>query len=177
MNKIKRISSYVIPIILMVLFLYLAFNNINFNEVLTILGSISLTWLIVYLFVWFLSHLVRAVRWKTIIKSVKEDTSVLNLFGATMVGYGVNCVIPRLGELYRGLFLGKWENISRSSMIGTIVLERVIDIIVLGFSVLISVSIYNGNLYNEVIWLKSTLYFGFLAILIMIIFLYLLVKY
>lgn len=161
----------------MVLFLYMAFSNINFNEVFTILKKISIFWLLLYFIVWFLSHLTRAIRWRVIIQSVKKNTSLINLFGATMVGYGVNCVVPRLGELYRGLFLGRWENISRSSMVGTIVLERVIDIIVLGFSVLISVAIYSGDLFEDVYWLKSTLYLGFLMIFLLVLFLYLLVKF
>ena len=177
MPKLKKIFSYLFPLVLMLLFLYLAFSNINFDEVLNILGNISFAWLFVYLIVWFLSHMTRALRWKIITHSVKKDTSLLNLFGATMVGYGVNCVVPRLGELYRGLFLGRWENISRSSMVGTIVLERVIDIIVLGFSVLISVAIYSGDLYKDLTWLKSTLYLGFFLIFFLIAFLYLLVKF
>ena len=177
MDKIKKIFSYLFPLVLMVLFLYLAFGNIDFNEVLTILKEISIVWLIVYFIVWFLSHLTRAIRWRVIIHSVKKDTSLINLFGATMVGYGVNCVVPRLGELYRGLFLGRWENISRSSMVGTIILERVIDIIVLGFSVLVSVAIYSGDLYEDITWLKSTLYLGFFLIFLLIVFLYLLVKF
>ncbi|MBK7104108.1 MAG: flippase-like domain-containing protein [Ignavibacteriae bacterium] len=175
--NLKKIFSYAFPIILMFIFLYMAFSNINFAEVFTILKNISITWFLLYLVVWAMSHIVRALRWKIIIKSVKENTSLLNLFGAVMVGYGVNCVVPRLGELYRGLFLGRWENISRSSMVGTIVVERVIDILVLGFSVLLSVAIYSGNLYSEISWLKSTVYIGFAAIISIIIFLFLLVKF
>jgi uncharacterized protein (TIRG00374 family) len=177
MDKVKQSFKYLLPLFLMVLFLYLAFKNIDFAKVTDILKTISVLWLLVYIFVWFLSHIARAYRWKVIIKSVKNNTSVLNLFGATMVGYGVNCVVPRLGELYRGLFLGKWEGISRSSMIGTIVLERVIDLLVLGFSVLLSVAIYSGNLLQEFAWLKSTLYLGFFVIFLMIIFLFLIVKF
>lgn len=177
MEKIKKTLGYLFPIVLMVLFLYLAFKNIDFSRVLEILKTISITWFFVYILVWFFSHLARAYRWKIITRSVKEDTSMVNLFGATMVGYGVNCVVPRLGELYRGLFLGRWENISRSSMVGTIVLERVIDILVLGFSVLISVAIYSGDLLEEVTWLKSTLYLGFILIFALIAFLYLIVKF
>ena len=177
MNKIKKALSYLFPLVLMVLFLYLAFKNIDFSRVVEILKSISILWLLVYFIVWLLSHIVRAYRWKIITRSVKEDTSLFNLFGATMVGYGVNCVVPRLGELYRGLFLGRWENISRSSMVGTIVLERVIDILVLGFSVLISVAIYQGDLLQEVPWLKSTLYLGFILIFALIGFLFLIVKF
>jgi uncharacterized protein (TIRG00374 family) len=177
MVKVKKIFSYLFPLALMILFLYFAFKGVDFNTVLTILQDISISWLILYIVIWFFSHLVRAFRWKIIIQSVKKNTSIVNLFGATMVGYGVNCVVPRLGELYRGLFLGKWENISRSSMIGTIVLERVIDLLVLGFSVLISVLIYSGDLYSDIEWLESTVYLGFLSILLMILFLFMLVKY
>lgn len=177
MDKIKKILSYLIPLVLMILFLYLAFKNIDIGRVVEILKTISIAWLLVYFVVWLLSHIVRAFRWKIITRSVKEDTSLLNHFGATMVGYGVNCVVPRLGELYRGLFLGRWENISRSSMVGTIVLERVIDILVLGFSVLISVAIYSGDLLQEVPWLKSTLYVGFILIFALIGFLFMVVKF
>ncbi len=161
---------------LMAIFLYLAFKDTDFSKVVNILENISYGWYILFLFVWFLSHLLRAYRWKIIIGSVKKNTSLLNLFGATMVGYGINCVVPRLGELYRGLFLGKWEDISRTSMVGTVVIERVIDLLVLGISVLISISIYSGNLYSEISWLRSTMYLGFAGILGLIIFLFLLVK-
>ena len=51
-----------------------------------------------------------------------------------MVGYGVNCVTPKLGEVTRAVLLGKWEKLSRSSMFGTVILERVIDLISLGLS-------------------------------------------
>jgi glycosyltransferase 2 family protein len=177
MDKIKKVFSYLLPLVLMVLFLYFAFENIDFEKVVNILKTISIFWLLIYILVWFCSHLVRAYRWKIITQSVKADISILNLFGATMVGYGVNCVVPRLGELYRGLFLGKWENISRTSMVGTIVLERIIDILVLGFSVLISVAIYSGNLLQDITWLKSTLYLGFFLIFVLIGFLFLLVRF
>lgn len=177
MIQLKKIAGYIFPFILMIVFLYLAFKNIDFDQVFSILKEISVSWLIAYIFIWFISHLVRAYRWKIIIKSVKENTRIENLFTATMVGYGVNCVIPRLGELYRGLFLGKWEDISRSSMVGTIVLERIIDILVLGISVLISVLIYSGDLYKDIDWLKSTLYLGFVAIFLLIVFLVVLVKF
>jgi hypothetical protein len=110
------------------------------------------------------------------IESTKPNISLLNLFGATMIGYGVNSVIPRLGELYRGFFAGKWENISRSVVLGTIVVERIIDILALGISVLISVIIYKGDLYNELLWLKSTVIIGFVGIFGIIITLFLLVQ-
>ncbi len=176
-SKIKKYIGYTLPIILMVLFLYLAFNKVDFQKVLQILSKLSIGWFIVFVIVFFFSHFLRALRWKVMLNSTKQSSSLLNLFGATMIGYGLNSIIPRLGELYRGFFAGKWENISRSVVLGTIVVERVIDILALGISVLITVLIYNGDLYSELAWLKATVIFGFAGIFVIIIVLFLLVKF
>lgn len=160
----------------MAFFLYLAFKDVNFSQVLSILSHLSIGWFILFVLVFFTSHLLRALRWKVILKSTKPEASILNLFGATMIGYGVNSIIPRLGELYRGFFAGKWENISRSVVFGTIIVERIIDIIVLGISVLVSVLIYPGNLYNELLWLKTTVIVGFIGIFLIVLVLILLIQ-
>jgi uncharacterized protein (TIRG00374 family) len=160
----------------MILFLFLAFKGVDFSKVFTILSQLSFGWFFIFILSFFVSHFIRALRWKVMIKSTKPDASLLNLFGATMIGYGVNSVIPRLGELYRGFFAGKWESISRSVVLGTIVVERIIDILALGISVLVSVLIYEGNLYNELLWLKTTVIIGFAGIFLIVIVLFLLVK-
>ncbi len=160
----------------MALFLYLAFKDVDFNQVFSIFEQLSLGWFILFILFFLTSHFFRALRWKIILKSTKPDASILNLFGATMIGYGVNSVIPRLGELYRGLFAGRWENISRSVVLGTIVVERILDILILGISVLVSVLIYQGDLYSELLWLKSTVIIGFVGIFFIILMLILVVK-
>lgn len=111
------------------------------------------------------------------LKPVKKDLSDLNLFGSVIVGYGVSCVIPRLGELYRALFFGKWEGISRTTVIGTIILERIIDIIGFAIAAVLSILIFSGNLLDEIIWLKTSLLIGFIFILVMILMLVLLTKF
>ncbi|MBU0473156.1 MAG: flippase-like domain-containing protein [Bacteroidetes bacterium] len=176
-HKFQKYFGFILPILLMILFLYLAFKDVDFQTVIKILSQLSISWFALFIFVFFLSHFLRAVRWKIMLNSTKPNTSVLNLFGATMIGYGLNSIIPRLGELYRGFFAGKWENISRSVVLGTIIVERVIDILALGISVLISVLIYEGDLYSEVTWLKSTVIFGFGAIIFVILILFFLVKF
>ncbi len=176
-QHIERILGYSLPFVLMVILLFFAFRNVNIGKALDLIEKTSIWWMIVFILVFLFSHLVRAYRWKVIVSSVKKDTKLLHLFGAIMVGYGVNALVPRLGEVYRALYVGKWENISRSSMFGTIVVERVLDILALGISVLISVMIYPGNLYNKISWLKSAVVLGFIIIFAMIIFLLLLVKF
>jgi len=156
--------------------LYFAFKDVDLKTTINWLSKTSIPYLILFIISSFLSHYIRAVRWKYIISSIKPDVSVMHLFGATMIGYGVNSLVPRLGEVYRALFLGKWEGISRTSMFGTVIVERIIDIIALGISVLISVLIYNGDLYEIIPWLESTVNLGFIIMLGLVVFLILLIK-
>ncbi len=177
-GKIEKITGLVLPLGLTLLFLYLAFRNVNLKEAFLLIGNVRLGWLVVFVLIFFFSHFVRAIRWKYIIASVKSDANVLHLFGATMIGYGVNAVVPRLGEVYRALFLGRWEKISRTSIFGTVIVERIIDILALSFSVLVSVLIYSGDLYSQVPWLKSSLQiiFGVISIGIILILLTIIFK-
>ena len=175
-SPIKKLLGYITPIVSTLVFLYFTFKDVNLQEAVNMIANGSILWFIIFIFSFFISHIVRALRWKVMLRSAKQDTSMLYLLGAIMIGYGVNSFVPRLGEFYRGMFAGKWENISRSSVLGSIIVERVIDILILGFSVLVSVIIYPGNLYSEISWLKSTIYFGFLGIFLIIAVLILLVK-
>ncbi|VAX24761.1 hypothetical protein MNBD_IGNAVI01-2333 [hydrothermal vent metagenome] len=176
-SEVKKILGYIIPVLLTLFFLYLTFKDVDLGKVLEIIADSSLIWFVIFILSFYISHIIRAFRWKVMLRSTKKDTSLLYLLGAIMIGYGVNSFVPRLGEFYRGMFAGRWENISRSSVLGTIVVERVIDILILGVSVLASVIIYPGSLYNDVFWLKSALYFGFLGILLIIVVIILLVKF
>ena len=176
-NQLAKAVGYTFTIFLTIIFLYLAFRGIDLKKSFYIISKSSIVAILLYVLVFFISHYARAVRWKYIISPMKKDVSTFHLFGSVMVGYGVNCVVPRLGELYRGLFLGRWEKISRTTAIGTIVVERIIDMASFAFAALVSVSIFSGNLYSEITWLKTSLVIGFMLISSVTIFLIVLVRY
>lgn len=173
----KKISGYLIPVILTLLFLYLALRGIDLQESFEIIFNVSVIWLVVYILVFIFSHFIRAIRWKLMISQVKKDVSLTNLFGAVMIGYGVNCVIPRLGEVYRGFFLGKWEGVSRTTMLGTVIVERIIDISAFAFASLLSVYLFPGNLFDKIVWLKTSLIIGFSIIFILAVVVIFLVRF
>ncbi|MBI9071725.1 MAG: flippase-like domain-containing protein [Melioribacteraceae bacterium] len=176
-DTLKKVFGYSTPFLLTALFIYLSFKDVELAESIDLISKMSILWFFVFYIFHYLAHIVRAFRWKIIVKSIKKDTSLLNMLGATMIGYGVNYAVPRLGEIYRPFFLGKWEGISRSALLGTIVVERIIDIIVLGFSTLLSVYVFPGNLFEEIEWLKPALLFGGLVMGGVVIFLYLVVHF
>jgi uncharacterized protein (TIRG00374 family) len=74
-----------------------------------------------------LGCVVRAYRWRVLLKPVKAKISFKNLFSTTVIGYMVNNLIPRSGELIRPYLLGKNEELSRAAAFGTIIIERIVD--------------------------------------------------
>jgi len=89
-------------------------------------------WLIVPVFtILILSHLIRAVRWKLLINSIGYNPKTENSFFAVMIGYLTNLAVPRLGEILKCTFLSRYEKVPTDKLIGTIILERMIDTICL----------------------------------------------
>lgn len=176
-SKIRGVLNYLLSLLLAALFLYIAFKGVDVDEVFKIVSQSSLIWIFIFIVVQLSAHYIRALRWKVIVHSVKPDASIKNLFGALMVGYGVNCVVPRLGEVTRAVLVGKWENLSRPSMFGTVILERVIDIIFLGIAVIIAIFFYSENLLHIFPWLQSSLYFTIIVIVLVIFLFYLAIKH
>ena len=173
---LRGVINFLISVGLAVLFLYLAFSDVNFSEVMELVSQASILWVIIFAASIMLGHYVRALRWKFILHSVKPDVKMWNLFGALMIGYGVNCVTPKLGEVTRAIMIGRYENLSRSSMFGTVIVERVIDIISLGSAVLISAFIWSASLYEAFPWLEAALYISAIILFVILLIIYLSVK-
>lgn len=173
----KRSASHAFSFLLSVIFLYIAFHNVNFGDVLEVVSGASLFWIIILIITSLISHYLRAYRWKIILSSVKPDISMKHLFGSLMVGYAVNCVVPRLGEVARAVLIGRWENVSRSSMFGAIILERIIDVLFVCLSIIVSALIWSEDLYFKLPWLKTSLYISLIGLAILIIFLFMVIRY
>ncbi|GBD86887.1 hypothetical protein BMS3Abin03_00811 [bacterium BMS3Abin03] len=176
-SVLKTFLNYGLSLALAGVFLYIAFYDVNFGEVLNLVSNASLFWIAVFIVSILLGHVVRTIRWKVIIYSIKPDAKFKHLFGALMVGYGVNTVTPKLGEITRAVLLGRWENLSRSSMFGTVIVERVIDIISLGFAVLVSAFIWRKNLYESFPWLETALYLAAIVMLSILLLIYLSIRF
>jgi uncharacterized protein (TIRG00374 family) len=180
LNKIpalRGVLSFLLSIGLAILFLYLAFSDVDFGEVLKLVSKASVHWVIIFAVSIMLGHYVRALRWKFILHSVKPDAKMWNLFGALMIGYGVNCVTPKLGEVTRAIMIGRYENLSKSSMFGTVIVERVIDIISLGSAVILSAFIWSANLYETFPWLGAALYLSAIILFVVLLMIYLSVRF
>ncbi len=79
----------------------------------------------------FIAAIVRAARWQLLIKPLGQSPTLLHTFYAIMVGYLFNMGLPRMGEFFRCWSLQKTDNIAIDKLLGTVVAERLIDVLVL----------------------------------------------
>ncbi len=76
-----------------------------------------------------LSHISRAIRWKILMAPMGHRPSFVNTFCAVMVGYLANLAFPRLGEILKCTILGKYEKVPADKLVGTILVERAVDMV------------------------------------------------
>ncbi len=123
--------KYVIGLGLGIGLLYLAVKDIDFQKVKGDFSEANYFWVAIGLAVAILSHWFRAVRWKMLIKAAGYESNSVNLFASTMVGYMVNQAVPRLGEITKATMTSKTEKIPVAVSVGTMVTDRIFDVIVL----------------------------------------------
>lgn len=75
----------------------------------------------------FFSYLFRAFRWQLLIRPLGHTPKVSHLFYSVMVGYLANFLFPRLGEVARCGVLSRKSAIPVDKLIGTVIMERVVD--------------------------------------------------
>ncbi len=172
MKKIRNSINFIIGFIISALFLYLAFQKVEFQLMIQSLTTGKYIIVIPVIAMIFLSHWVRAVRWKYFLNPIKKIT-VTRLFSALMVGYLGNSVLPaHLGEFFRAFIIGRKEKIPASSVFATIVIERIVDL----FS-LLAIMAMVLVLYSFPNWLKEGGYLLFILTICFFMFLVFLKRY
>ncbi len=97
-----------------------------------------------------LSHYVRMLRWRLLMETLNYHPNKFNTFCAVMIGYLANLAFPRLGEVLKCTILARYEKIPADKLVGTIILERLIDAVSLLLVFGITLAIQPG-LYSEIV--------------------------
>lgn len=99
-----------------------------------------------------LSHYIRALRWKMMLDELGRKPKITNVFLSVLIGYFLNLVFPRLGEVAKCSLLGKYEKMPVDKLIGTIVAERLLDLVCLILVIVLTIITQInqvGNYANE----------------------------
>lgn len=111
-------------------------------------------WVAVCMAVCLLSHFVRALRWRLLYAPIGHTPDLGNTFGAVVVAYMANLAFPRLGEVMRCAVLRTSDKIPVEKSLGTVIIERLIDVLCFGIIVLIGLAAVYDKLkdwlYDEI---------------------------
>jgi glycosyltransferase 2 family protein len=136
-SVLKTVLRYAISLALLVGSMAFALKDVkNLDELAGAFRQANYGWVLATIPVMLLSHYLRALRWITMMKPIQSGISVMNAFSGVMIGYMMNNITPRGGELARPFILSRRENVRFSTAIATILVERVIDVLSLSVFVL-----------------------------------------
>jgi hypothetical protein len=132
--KGKSIIQTLVLTALGVVFVWFAYGQIEKNktEIISAFTNADYFWVFTCAFIAFLSHVVRAFRWKYLLEPLGYKTSFFNAFAAVFIGYfGNYAPVIRLGEVYRATIVDRYEKIPFQTGFGTIITERLVDTLLL----------------------------------------------
>lgn len=128
LKTLKFLSFFLLGILLF----WWVYKDQDISRIKSILtNEVNYFWIVVSVFLGLLSHISRTIRWNLMIEPLGHKPRTLNTFLAVMIGYLMNLALPRMGEISRCGVLSRYEKIPFTKLIGTVVLERLIDVIML----------------------------------------------
>lgn len=128
-SRLKAFIQYLAIITATVLLVWFSLRGLKWEYLVMTWEKANKGWLMVMAVIAIISHFIRAVRWKMLILPAGHSTTVSNSFFSVMVGYLVNLAIPRGGEVSRCYNLYKLDKVPVDVSFGTVVVERVVDLI------------------------------------------------
>lgn len=126
---LKQTIRIVIFLAIAILLLWVSFKGINFNDLWQILKKAEYGWLLPATAMTLISFFIRGRRWILLIEPLGYKPRLINAYHAIATGYLVNLIFPRLGEVTKCAALGEKEKIPLDKLVGTMLIERTIDIL------------------------------------------------
>ena len=128
---LKSILKYLISSLLAAGLLYWAFSKsqLHWNDILTTFQQADYNWVAVSVVISILSHLLRALRWEQLLGAMNYKPGTVRTFSAVLIGYFANFLVPRLGEVSRCGSLQKTAEIPFEESFGTVITERIVDLL------------------------------------------------
>lgn len=168
---LKKILKVIIPLVLGGFLVWYSLSKVSIDTLLEYFKSANYWWIALGLFFGILSHLSRAYRWKFLLEPMGYKPDFGNSTMAVLVAYLVNYAVPRAGEVSRAAVMANYEKIPFEKGFGTIVAERIADLIMMLLIICITLFVQFDFIYElltknfspvKIVILLSILIIGFL---------------
>ena len=145
---IKKVLKIVLPLALGSFLVWYSLSDISLEILGNYFKEAKYSFIFLGLFFGILSHLSRAYRWKFMLEPLGFKPKFINSILAVLVGYLVNLAIPRAGEISRATVMTNYEKIPFEKAFGTIVAERIADLIMMLSIVAITLFVQYDFIYD-----------------------------
>ncbi|WP_283636817.1 lysylphosphatidylglycerol synthase transmembrane domain-containing protein [Aquaticitalea lipolytica] len=137
-TKISKTLKIVLPLLLGVVLVWYSLSEISISQLLQYFKDANYIYIGLGLFFGLLSHLSRAYRWQFMIEPMGYKLRLPNSIMAVFATYLVNYTIPRAGEITRATIITNYEGVPFEKGFGTIVAERIADMLVMLIIIIIT---------------------------------------
>ncbi|MBQ8095937.1 MAG: flippase-like domain-containing protein [Prevotella sp.] len=153
MNSLRQIAKILLPLLLGGAILYWMYRGFDFDRVReVVLHEMDWTWMLLSFPFGILAQALRGWRWRQTLEPVvgkpRSTVSVNSIF----LSYAASLVVPRIGEFTRCGVMKRWEGISFSRALGTVVTERMVDMLlmlaIVGTTLLLQMSTF-GTFFRQ----------------------------
>lgn len=128
---IRQVLRYILLLLLSVALLWFALRGVEISELADRIPEVEWSWVVLSLLASLISLILRAWRWKMLLRPVGYKPSLGITFNSLMVGYLANFALPRFGEVARCGVLRKNAGIPIPTAFGTVLAERALDFMML----------------------------------------------
>jgi uncharacterized protein (TIRG00374 family) len=154
-----------LPISIGLFCIYYSFKDISFLDFKELFIGIDYKWILLGLLLGALSHISRSYRWKFLVDPLGYKLGLKNSILSVFAAYLINYTIPRAGDVARASIISNYEKIPFEKLIGTIIAERIVDMICISVLILISLLYEFERISEKIISLLSSIKIGSLLIL------------
>lgn len=134
MQPMLRALKIAVPLALgiwLVVHFYLQLDPQQRQQVFSAFAQADPIWVLVACIVGWFSHVVRAWRWRYLLEPLGHRPGFWNCYHAVMIGYFMNLLIPRAGEVSRGVSLSRTDGVPFEKGFGSILAERAVDVLLM----------------------------------------------
>lgn len=147
----KKILKITLPLLLGVFLVWYSLRDVPIPVIIDYWKSSNKAWVLLGMFLGLLSHLSRAYRWRFQLEPLGYNIKLGNSIMAVFATYLINYTIPRAGEVARASILTNYEGVPFEKGFGTIVAERIADLIVIMSIIIVTLFLQFDFIYDVLV--------------------------
>jgi uncharacterized membrane protein YbhN (UPF0104 family) len=151
--KFTDVLKVIIPLGIGVYVGWYQFSKLDSQQLESIMSSFrsaNYWWVLFSLVLGFLSHWSRAYRWRYLLQPLGISTRFINSLFSVFSGYVANIILPRFGEVWRCVLVARYEKVSFEKLFGSVVAERIADVIVVSGVMALTVALQFALLGDKI---------------------------